>query len=210
MNEFSCLFIRHGKTQGNIEKRYIGQKTDEPLCDVGIRELKARQKLLINDELSTDKGRTVYVSPMQRCMQTAQIILPDHEYICINDFREIDFGDFENKNYVELTDNVDYQEWIASGGIKPFPNGESRADFVDRNIRAFRKAMQSELIDLRDRTIPFVLHGGSIMAIMSELTGEDYYSFQLQCGEAIKTTLRLDEANIDVISYDRIYCGSDT
>lgn len=33
------IFIRHGKTKGNLEKRYIG-KTDESLCEIGIKELK--------------------------------------------------------------------------------------------------------------------------------------------------------------------------
>lgn len=210
MNKVSCLFIRHGKTWGNIEKRYIGQKTDEPLCEEGIGELKAKSKSLISSEISSSNASRAYISPMKRCRQTAQILLPDYEYIYVNDFREIDFGDFENKNYIELADNVDYQEWIASGGSMTFPNGEAKAVFIDRNIRAFRNVMKNELDNSEDRTIPFVLHGGSIMAIMSELTAEDYYSFQLQCGEAIKIRLNLDEAKLDVISYDCICYGSDT
>ena len=32
--EMKLQFIRHGKTQGNLEKRYIGS-TDEPLCAKG-------------------------------------------------------------------------------------------------------------------------------------------------------------------------------
>lgn len=32
------IFIRHGKTAGNLERRYIG-RTDEPLCDEGIAEI---------------------------------------------------------------------------------------------------------------------------------------------------------------------------
>ena len=31
----TLVFIRHGATKGNLEKRYIG-RTDEPLCDIGI------------------------------------------------------------------------------------------------------------------------------------------------------------------------------
>ena len=34
------LFIRHGATAGNLEKRYIGS-TDEPLCDIGIAQVEA-------------------------------------------------------------------------------------------------------------------------------------------------------------------------
>ncbi|MBQ3692032.1 MAG: histidine phosphatase family protein, partial [Clostridia bacterium] len=56
------IFIRHGKTQGNLEKRYIG-KTDEHLCTVGIDELKNR---------SYPDTEIVVCSPMKRCIETAK------------------------------------------------------------------------------------------------------------------------------------------
>lgn len=37
------LFIRHGATEGNLRRRYIG-RTDEPLCEAGIAQVKALQK----------------------------------------------------------------------------------------------------------------------------------------------------------------------
>ena len=36
------IFIRHGKTAGNLERRYIG-RTDEPLCDEGIAEILGKE-----------------------------------------------------------------------------------------------------------------------------------------------------------------------
>lgn len=30
------VFIRHSMTAGNLERRYIGCRTDEPLCEAGI------------------------------------------------------------------------------------------------------------------------------------------------------------------------------
>ena len=37
------FFIRHGATEGNLRRRYIG-RTDEPLCEAGIAQVKALQK----------------------------------------------------------------------------------------------------------------------------------------------------------------------
>ena len=37
------VLIRHGKTRGNLEYRYIGSRTDESLCPQGIAELKQKQ-----------------------------------------------------------------------------------------------------------------------------------------------------------------------
>ena len=95
------IFIRHGQTKGNEEKRYIG-RTDESLSQKGIEEIKNR--------LYPDVD-TVLVSPMKRCVETAKIIYPDSKYIICNDFRECDFGIFEGKNYDELKNDSDYQKW---------------------------------------------------------------------------------------------------
>ena len=34
------LFIRHGATAGNLQRRYIG-RTDEPLCPAGLDQAEA-------------------------------------------------------------------------------------------------------------------------------------------------------------------------
>ena len=106
------IFIRHGKTAGNLEKRYIGT-TDESLCDEGKSEIKGR---------AYPDVRRVICSPMKRCIETAALIYPDIKPFICNDLRECDFGDFENKNYSELNGNADYQRWIDSGGEMPFPD----------------------------------------------------------------------------------------
>ena len=56
--------IRHGKTQGNLSGKYIGARTDEPLCQEGIRELEGK---------NYPKAELLFVSPMKRCRQTGEI-----------------------------------------------------------------------------------------------------------------------------------------
>ena len=36
------ILVRHGKTAGNLEGRYIGSRTDEPLCEEGIHALEEK------------------------------------------------------------------------------------------------------------------------------------------------------------------------
>ena len=117
------ILIRHGKTAGNLLGRYIGSRTDEPLCDEGREELAGKQ---------LPEVERLYVSPMKRCVETAEILWPglDRKKMQkVMDLRECDFGDFENKNYKELSGNGDYQAWIDSNGTLPFPNGESMDAF---------------------------------------------------------------------------------
>lgn len=125
------FLIRHGMTEGNREKRYIG-KTDEGVCDEGRRMLERRKAAGEYPEADL-----VFVSPMRRCLETAEVLYPGQEPVVVEEFRECDFGLFEGKNYRELTGNVHYQAWIDSGGTLPFPEGESRGAFQDRCCAGF-------------------------------------------------------------------------
>ena len=109
-------FIRHGLTAGNEKKRYIG-KTDEPLSEQGSAQLKGK---------TAPRVDVVAVSPMLRCMQTAQILYPRQKYRVVEDFRECDFGTFEGKNYLELSDDPAYKAWIDSNGKTPFRRARIR------------------------------------------------------------------------------------
>lgn len=169
------VFIRHGKTAGNLEKRYIGS-TDEPLCDEGIAEL---------SEMCGIMADIVISSPMKRCIQTAELLFPHLTPLVVDDLRECCFGDFEGKNYGELNGNADYQAWIDSGGEMPFPNGESKADFTKRSDDAFVKAMEMLISQHgNELTAAFVVHGGTIMSVLSSF-GEpkrDYYDYMCKNG----------------------------
>lgn len=165
------IFIRHGKTQGNILKKYIG-KTDEPLCSEGILILK--QKKFPECEM-------VVSSPMKRCTETTKIIYPDKKVAVSNDLRECDFGEFEGKNYLELSDNPRYQEWIDSGGANTFPDGENPKEFRKRCVAAFEKKVM-EFSDLN--TISFVVHGGTIMSVLEKyaVPKRSYYDYGIENG----------------------------
>ena len=113
------VLIRHSKTAGNLKGRYIGT-TDEPLCEEGIRLLEGK---------TYPAAELVYVSPMKRCRETASLIYPTLTQREEPLLRECDFGDFENKNYLELNGNPDYQAWVDSGGTLPFPGGEKPGGF---------------------------------------------------------------------------------
>ncbi|HBB19743.1 MAG TPA: histidine phosphatase family protein [Ruminococcus sp.] len=165
------LFIRHGLTAGNLQKRYIG-RTDQPLCQVGIDRLKSKVY---------PPCQILVCSPMERCLQTAKIIFPQQEIITDNDLRECDFGRFEGKNYTELSGDPDYQRWIDSGGNLPFPGGESPQSFKERCVRAFG------LIAEKYRTsgsVCFVVHGGTIMSILEKyaVPAGSYYDWHCENG----------------------------
>ena len=187
------ILIRHGKTAGNLLGRYIGSRTDEPLCDEGREGLAGKQ---------LPEVERLYVSPMKRCVETAEILWPGFDrkrMQKVTDLRECDFGDFENKNYKELSGNGDYQAWIDSNGTLPFPNGESMDAFKSRCLEAFARIVvevsgaEQEWIASGKTGIfraGIVVHGGTIMAILEQYgyPKAAYFDYQVKNGCGYRLT----------------------
>lgn len=162
----------------------------------------------LTDDLAMDLK--LYVSPMRRCRETAAILFPGVRSTVVDDFREMNFGEFEYKNYRELNGNPSYQAYIDSGGETAFPGGESKRAFCERVVRAAEplifpnqfqsarstpdserpqketedKAGSSGSSDSGSGLIVLVAHGGTIMAIMDRFSSphEDYFSWQVAPG----------------------------
>lgn len=119
---------------------------------------------------------------MKRCVQTARIIYPNVPMKILDDLRECDFGSFEGKSYAELNGDPDYQAWIDSGGILPFPRGESHEDFTKRCCGAFLQAVS----DMDGKTAAMVVHGGTIMSVLERFAEPkmDFYDYMKKncCG----------------------------
>lgn len=173
------VLLRHSFTEGNLKKRYIGT-TDEPLCPEGIRFLK---------EHFYPEAEHVFVSPMRRCVETARLLYPHMSFHIIEELAECDFGDFENKNYQELSDNPDYQRWVDSGGTLPFPNGESREAFKWRSLSGFQRVVYF-CLNNGAKSAAVVTHGGNIMNIMEEYSylRKSYYQWHVGngCGYVVE------------------------
>lgn len=172
--------IRHGKTEGNKLSRYIGT-TDEPLCQEGTEFL---------HKMDYPKVQAVYVSPLKRCVQTAEILFQGEPVHIIEELAECDFGEFENKNYKELEGNPHYQEWINSNGTLPFPGGESREGFKSRNLRGFDRVV-SGCIRSHVVEAALVIHGGTIMNIMEEYADiqKPFYEWHVRNGGGYEVEL---------------------
>ncbi|QHQ61257.1 histidine phosphatase family protein [Anaerocolumna sedimenticola] len=185
------VLIRHGKTEGNLKKRYIGV-TDEPLCVEGTEQI--LNNIKENRYPAVD---LVYTSLLKRCIQTAERIYPDIKYIPYDNLRECDFGELENKNYLELSDHEKYQKWLASNGTLEFPSAEKQEDFKKRCQEAYKLIIQKSF----NQDIAFVVHGGTIMAILEKygVPEKSFYDWQLKNGEGYLCELENDRVTLKVI-----------
>lgn len=165
--------IRHGQTPGNKLQRYIGT-TDEPLSTEGKEFL---------EKLTYPMPEALYVSPLCRCVETAGILFPGKSFHIIEELSECDFGEFENKNYKELSGDPRYQAWIDSNGIMAFPGGESKEECAARNIEGFQRAVTACIRENIEEAA-MVVHGGTIMNIMERyaVPKKEFYEWHLGNG----------------------------
>lgn len=188
-NQVEIVLIRHGKTEGNKEKRYIG-RTDQPLSEEGIAGIKEN----LGRYPSVEK---VYASPMKRTRQTAELIYPEQASELVDGLREMDMGVFEGKNHAELKNRPSYILWVATRGKISIPGGESMKDFGKRTMDAFTQVlgdMQAEGI----KRSAVVAHGGTIMSIVSQLADDDYYKYMVNNGAGFRLTLDDDGKLLDL------------
>lgn len=151
------ILVRHGVTQGNLERRFLGV-TDQPLTPEGEALAVRRAKVIPAVE-------HVFVSPLCRCLRTAEILWPQVERTVLPELRETDFGRFECKCHEDLVDDPDYQAWLDTGGAMDLAGAETREQCVRRVEQALGKIINACKANKLNRA-GVMTHGGTIMNIL--------------------------------------------
>ena len=161
--------LRHGLTEYNAQKRYQGQR-DIPLSPEGAAQL-------CKADFDPD---VVYVTPLQRTSQTAKIVFPHAKLVVVDGLKEMCFGSFGGRNFIEMEHDPDYQAWVQANCESSCPDGERKEDFSNRICAAFSKLVDEALAEGKDRLV-ILAHGGTQMAAMERygVPHQDYYKW---CG----------------------------
>ncbi|TRY54548.1 hypothetical protein DNTS_033412 [Danionella cerebrum] len=145
MLAFGLTIVRHGETQCNKDGLLQGQKIDSSLSDIGIRQAEAAGDYLRDVQFSN-----VFVSPMKRAKQTAEIIVrnnrkcPDLELIEDPSLIERCFGVAEGGRVIDMKNMAK----VAGQSLPEFtpPQGESMEQVTVR-IKEFLKTMFQRLVN---------------------------------------------------------------
>lgn len=159
--------LRHGETDYNAQQKYLG-RTDLSLSERGWRAL-------TRAEFSPE---VVYVSPLRRTAETAELLFPGARQIPVPGLQEMDFGLFEGKSWREMERLPAYRAWVDGGCLDAPPGGESRAQFCDRICAAVQALLDRATAAGAERLV-IVAHGGTQMAALERfaLPRRDYYSW---------------------------------
>jgi broad specificity phosphatase PhoE len=162
----NVIFIRHGQTVWNTERREMGQ-LDSPLSEKGKKQAEALAKRLQKVQFSA-----LYSSDLGRALQTANYISKssNKDIIKVKDLRERNMGIFQGLTKEEMAEKYP-EEWEAYNSVNKFefviPEGESQRQRYERSISALNK-----LADKHPREdIVLVSHGGILMGLFEHVLG---------------------------------------
>ena len=165
MSSAELWLVRHGETVGGSSTRLYGS-TDLALSDVGRRQMECVRSAVAH--VVFDR---VITSPLQRSREAATIVhpCPEPAAAMIDQFTEIDFGDWEGLTAHEVAAKfpAEHDRWRNADRDWGFPGGETRSGFRAR----VGAAIDAHLAAAGGRSL-LVLHKGVVKIIVGTLLGE--------------------------------------
>ena len=130
--------VRHGRTD------LIGKKLCGNLPGIHLNEEGRSQAQKAADYLGDYPIKAIYSSPIERAMETAEIIShkPGLEVKPVDFLREIHFGDLQGMGEKELVDHPLWKQFNSDPAEASFPNGESVAEVQARAAKGLELLSQ--------------------------------------------------------------------
>lgn len=129
--------IRHGQTELNNAHALQG-RSDHPLNEVGVAQAREVGKRL------ADRGVVfshVFSSPLQRAMQTAQLVAPDAQVVVDKRLIEMDYGPYEGADLKVLSPELSH--FFSDFVHHPAPAGMEQLSEVVARTGAFVEQIKS-------------------------------------------------------------------
>lgn len=157
--------IRHGETEWNKTGRLQGH-SNVLLSPEGIH-----QAQLLAEHMPFHTVDAVYSSDLSRAMETARILAAKFGLPVIQEsgFREVNFGDWEGRNFSELATEVPdgFENFFTRPDRVHPPNGESFLEAQSRLINALDEVVAEH----EDQSVVVVSHGAAIRLLMCAVLG---------------------------------------
>lgn len=150
-------FVRHGQTDANHQRILQGGSIDLPLNLLGTQQAQE-----LAPKIASLVFEQIYVSPLKRASQTAQIICPElqHKFMFDDRIKEWSLGEWEGQPTEQ------FMHLFLSGGEPK--NGESRKVFYSR-IEGFLQT-----VTVHPAPFLMVAHGG-VWMVIQDLLGLDRF-----------------------------------
>ncbi len=149
------LFVRHGETDWNVERRVQGH-TDRPLTANGEAQARA-----LAAELRDERLDAVYASDLVRARETARAVAAEHglEVEELPELREKHFGTWEGLLDTEI------RERFPDASTGPWGDSETSEEVSERILAALHEIARRH----PEGRVLVVSHGGPLRAVLRHL-----------------------------------------
>ena len=164
-------FVRHGKTEWNLEGKYQGGHGDSPLLPESLHDISLLAKRLEKTPIDH-----MYASPLPRAKTTAETLIKDlHRdipFTIVRDLREFDLGIMEGRKFSELEKEM--PEVIYAFRHQPADydydliRGESFERVALRTTKAVKKIVEE---NHGQGSVVIVSHGAALVTMIQSLLG---------------------------------------
>lgn len=186
----TVILARHGRTSANATGILAGRTPGVVLDEVGTAQAVAAAERLAGLDLAA-----AYTSPLERCQQTAALLLAGTALRAEVDegLNECDYGDWAGKPMKELLTEDLWKVVQAHPAGVLFPGGESMAAMSARSVAAVRGCDARVAAEHGDNAIWLaVAHGDVLKAVLADALGMHLDAFQ---------RIVVDPASLSVIRY---------
>ncbi|GEO57387.1 histidine phosphatase family protein [Companilactobacillus bobalius] len=164
-------FVRHGKTQWNLEGKYQGGHGDSPLLSESLHDIGLLAKRLEDVEIDH-----MYSSPLPRAKTTAETLIKDlHRDVdltIVDDLREFDLGIMEGRKFSELEREMPEVIYAFRHQPKDYDydliRGESFEEVAQRTTGAVQRIVEA---NHEKGSVVIVSHGAALVTMIQSLLG---------------------------------------
>ncbi|WP_066043186.1 histidine phosphatase family protein [Herbiconiux solani] len=176
----TVILVRHGRTTANASGVLAGRTAGVELDTLG-REQAARTAA----RLAVLPLAAVVTSPLERCRQTARIVLddagvhPDAPEFIEEAITECDYGDWQGRKLAELAKEPLWSVVQTQPSAAVFPGGESLQAMQARSVAAIRRLDAAFEAEHGPSSVwVAVSHGDIIKSILADALGMHLDLFQ--------------------------------
>ena len=197
----TVILVRHGRTTANASGVLAGRTPGVELDDVGRAQAERT-----GERLAAVPLVAVVSSPLERCRQTAQLILDRQEgspAAPVDDgITECDYGDWQGRTLKELSTEPLWATVQGQPSAVTFPGGESMATMQSRAVAAIRRHDAAVEAEHGPGAVwVTVSHGDIIKSVLADALGMHLDLFQrIAVGPASVSIVRYGTARPEVVA----------
>lgn len=180
------LLIRHAVAD-HTGRHLYGRSEGVRLSERGRADAEALARRLRSVRL-----HGLYVSPMDRCRETAEAIAHGRRLrpVTVEDLNEVDYGDWTGRSFASLRRRKLWRRVRSSPSTVRFPGGESLLEVQERAVRAIDEIAARH----PNGVAAVVTHGDVIRLALAHYAGLHLDLFQrLEASTASVTALALGD-----------------